>query len=240
MSRGYGQYCPIAKGAEVFAERWTPLIVRNLYLGCHSFNQIHAGVPRMSRTLLASRLAFLERNGVVERRPSPTGRGWRYHLTPAGHELTEVCLALGTWAARWLEVTPRDHDPYVVLWAWHKAIEIDRLPDRRVVVRFDLRDRPTDRFWLLLDRPEVELCIKHPGFDEDLIATTDSATLTAVHLGRLPLAEAMARGAWELQGPPELVRAFPSWGGLSRFAGVRPVHPPLPKPTVPGRSAGAP
>jgi hypothetical protein len=35
--RTYGQYCPIARGAEIFAERWTPLIIRNLYLGCASF-----------------------------------------------------------------------------------------------------------------------------------------------------------------------------------------------------------
>ena len=43
--RTYGQYCPIARGAEIFAERWTPLIVRNLYLGCGSFSEILEGAP---------------------------------------------------------------------------------------------------------------------------------------------------------------------------------------------------
>jgi DNA-binding HxlR family transcriptional regulator len=38
--RTYGQYCPIARGAESFAERWTPLIIRNLYLGYGNFNEI--------------------------------------------------------------------------------------------------------------------------------------------------------------------------------------------------------
>ena len=58
--RTYGQYCPIARGAEIFAERWTPLIVRNLYLGCGSFGEILEGAPGLSRTLLSQRLKQLE------------------------------------------------------------------------------------------------------------------------------------------------------------------------------------
>src|SRR3970282_1642200 len=53
VMRTYGQYCPIARGAEIFAERWTPLIVRNLYLGCGSFSEILEGAPGLSRTLLS-------------------------------------------------------------------------------------------------------------------------------------------------------------------------------------------
>src|SRR2546423_7628403 len=82
--KGYGQFCPIARAAEVFAERWTPLVVRNLYLGADSFSEILAGVPRMSRTLLATRLRELERQGIVSREPAPSGRGGRYRLTDAG------------------------------------------------------------------------------------------------------------------------------------------------------------
>jgi DNA-binding HxlR family transcriptional regulator len=52
MQKGYGQYCPIAKGAEIFAERWTPLIIRNVHVGAHTFSEIAAGCPRISSTLL--------------------------------------------------------------------------------------------------------------------------------------------------------------------------------------------
>ena len=48
MQKGYGQYCPIAKGAEIFAERWTPLIIRNLHVGAHTFGEIAAAI-RASR-----------------------------------------------------------------------------------------------------------------------------------------------------------------------------------------------
>jgi DNA-binding HxlR family transcriptional regulator len=43
--RNYGQYCPVARGAEIFAERWTPIIMRNVLYGCHTFNDIAAGAP---------------------------------------------------------------------------------------------------------------------------------------------------------------------------------------------------
>ena len=72
MKGGYGEFCPIAKASEVFATRWTPLVLRELMLGAHSFNDIHRGVPLMSRTLLAERLRQLEENGIVVRRTALT------------------------------------------------------------------------------------------------------------------------------------------------------------------------
>lgn len=229
VQRGYGQYCPIAKGAEIFAERWTPLIIRNVHVGAHTFSEIAAGCPRISSTLLAQRLQGLERAGVIERRPNSGGKGSLYYLTAAGQELVEVALQLGNWGARWLELAPEDYDPFVVLWAWKMHVELARLPKRRIVISFDLRDRPKQKFWLLLQEPEPALCIKHTGYDEDLVITTDSQTLTLVHLGRLPLADAERDGAWHVDGAPSLVRGMQTWGGLySRFAAIRPLGAPMP------------
>ena len=64
----YGQFCTVARGAEVLGELWTPLVVRELLCGSRRFNDIHRGVPRMSATLLTQRLRKLEAIGVVERR----------------------------------------------------------------------------------------------------------------------------------------------------------------------------
>ena len=50
--KGYGQYCPIALAAEVFAERWTPIILRNLMLGCTRFGEILDGAPGLPRTVM--------------------------------------------------------------------------------------------------------------------------------------------------------------------------------------------
>ena len=111
--RTYGQYCPIARGAEIFAERWTPLIIRNLHLGCGTFCEVLEGAPGLSRTLLSQRLKQLERFGIVESAPKPDGRGQHYELTSAGHDLFAVCQSLGELGARWLEVAPENLDSFV-------------------------------------------------------------------------------------------------------------------------------
>ncbi len=215
MERGYGQYCPIAMAAEVLAERWTPLIIRNLLLDCHRFNEIHEGCPRMSSTLLSKRLRTLERDGVISSVAAPSGRGRHYFLTPPGHELAEVVMHLGAWGAKWLEVTPREHDPYIALWSWARMIDVDALPPHRVVVRFDFRDRPREPFWLLLQHHRPEVCITHPGSADDLVVHTDVATLVEIQRNRVPLTDAIARATFVLDGNPVLARALPSLGGIT-------------------------
>ena len=150
--RTYGQYCPIARGAEIFAERWTPLIIRNLHLGCGSFGEILQGAPGLSRTLLSQRLKQLERLGIVGSAPKPDGRGRHYELTPEGHDLFKVCVSLGEWGAAWLEIAPEHLDPFVALWSMCNMLRRDRLPGRRVVIRFDFTDlRRPERYWLLIE-----------------------------------------------------------------------------------------
>src|ERR671939_1457020 len=83
----YGQFCPVALGAEIFAERWTPLILRELLMGGRRFSDIHRGVPRISRNLLTQRLKSLRRSGVIEQLPAESGHGHEYRLTVAGREL---------------------------------------------------------------------------------------------------------------------------------------------------------
>jgi DNA-binding HxlR family transcriptional regulator len=222
--RTYGQYCPIARGAEIFAERWTPLIVRNLYLGCETFGSILEGAPGLSRTLLAQRLDQLERLGIVASTPKSQGRGRRYRLTDSGHDLFGVCRSLGEWGARWLEIAPENLDPFVALWSMCNALRPDRLPDRRVVVRFDFTGfRPHERYWLLVEQGETEICKTYRGLDEDLYVTAEAEAFVKWHAGRLSWAEATRDARIRLDGPSWLVRAFPTWNGRSTFAGIQPV-----------------
>jgi len=155
--KGYGQYCPIARGAEIFAERWTPIIVRNLLVGCETFGDIVDGAPGIPRSVLVQRLRLLERHGVVDRRVA--GRRTTYHLTDCGRELADVCYALGVWGTRWLETTPSELDAYLALWYFSRLVDRAALAPRRVVVRFDLTDssRPS-RYWVLLARDGGEVC----------------------------------------------------------------------------------
>ena len=221
--RTYGQYCPIARGAEIFAERWTPLIIRNLSLGCGSFSEILEGAPGLSRTLLSQRLKQLEHFGIVESVPKP-GRGHQYKLTSAGQDLFTVCKSLGEWGARWLEIAPEQLDPYVALWSMCNALRRDRLPDRRVVIRFDFTGRPRrERYWLLIERGDTEICKTSPGLDEDLCITAEAEAFVKWHAGQLTWAQATRAQRIQLMGPSSLVRAFPTWNARSMFADVRPV-----------------
>jgi DNA-binding HxlR family transcriptional regulator len=80
MNPGYNQFCPVAKASEIFATRWTPLIIRELMAGIHSFNDIHRGIPLISRAVLVARLRDLE-HGIVERRARTDAAGFGYWLT---------------------------------------------------------------------------------------------------------------------------------------------------------------
>ena len=168
--RTYGQFCPVARTSELLAERWTPIIIRNLLNGCRTFTEIRQGAPGIPTALLTKRLDTLERYGIVERERIPSARGWSYRLTEQGQDLKAVCDAMGQWGARWLEIEPHHTDPAYVLWATTKLVDVEKLPDRTVVVRFELRDRPGDSYWLLLRKPTPELCTKGTGYVEDIIA----------------------------------------------------------------------
>jgi DNA-binding HxlR family transcriptional regulator len=219
----YRQYCPILRASEIFAERWTPVIIRNVLLGCETFTAIERGAPGISKTLLTQRLEGLVRFGILEAKPNPKGRGSLYAPTKAGRELWAVCEALGTWGARWLEVAPEHLDPFVVLWSMCNSLARDQLPAQRVVVRFDFVDlRRKNRFWWLLDGGEAEVCVKPPGFAEDLLVRADSERFAKWHMGWLSWREACSGGAIAIEGPGDLARAFPSWNARSHFAHIKP------------------
>ncbi|MEX2540005.1 MAG: helix-turn-helix domain-containing protein [Actinomycetota bacterium] len=224
MSR-YGQYCPVAKAAEVLAERWTPLVVRELMCGSSTFNDLKRGVPLMSRTLLSKRLRELERAGVVERRPTTGRSSHGYHLTPAGEELRPIVMGLGEWGQRWVraEVTREDLDPTLVMWDMRRGVAMDRVPDRRTVVHFVFTDVPKTaprRTWLVIDRPEVDVCYKDPGYEVDLIVTTPLRRLIEVWMGDFSFGESMRDGSIVIDGPRQLAAKFPTWLRLSPFAQV--------------------
>src|SRR5687768_15061279 len=157
--KGYGQFCPVAKAAEIFAERWTPLVLRELACGSRRFSELHRGVPLMSRTLLTQRLRHLEHAGIIRSAAKPKGRGQEYFLTAAGEELRPLIDGLGEWGQRWArsQIDADDLDPGLLMWDMHRRLNVERLPAHRVVVLFDFRGVPKAwrtlrTFWLILQR----------------------------------------------------------------------------------------
>lgn len=218
---GYGQHCPVAKAAEVLDRRWTLLVLRELVVGSTRFNEIHRGVPRMSRTLLSKRLTELERIGVLQRRQDR--RGPIYELTQAGKELFPVLEAIGQWGVRWLtSLSPEDLDPAYLLWEMSRSVDADALPPGRTVLAITFSDaRPGLRdWWLLLSPEDVDVCDEDPGFDTNVSIDTALRVFVRVWRGDLGWDEALAGGGMVVNGPETLRRRVAGWFHLSYFSAV--------------------
>ena len=235
VMRGYGQFCPIARASEVLAERWTPIILRNLLLGCKTFNEIASGAPGLSRALLTKRLRELQLAKVIEITPKPDGHGSLYEVTPSGRELWGVLTAMGDWAEKWKQVSPEHADPDMVLWSWcHGFMRRDLLPDGRVNVQFKFKIRKHQiPVWLLIENKDAELCSFDPGFEEDAVVTIqDHLSFARWHLGLVEWRAALRSGAIRVEGKRAVTRAIPTWNAGPRIHAVgrerhnHPAEPP--------------
>lgn len=96
----YGQFCGLARAAEIVGQRWTLLILRDLSVGPRRYSDLAAGLPGIPTNTLASRLKELEDEGIVARTAPAAGeRSVVYTLTPRGEELRPALDALSRWGA---------------------------------------------------------------------------------------------------------------------------------------------
>ncbi len=218
----YGDYCPVQMAAEVVADRWTPLIIRELVLGNTRFNDIARGLPGISRSLLVQRLRHLEKKGVVETWPAPTGRGHEYHLTRAGQDLERVLDSLGRWAVEWLfdDLRPHDVPATTLMWWMHRRVDPSAFPPVRTVVEFRHTAPQPQTIWLVLDGGEVSVCHQHPGFEVDVVATASTGDFADVFQGLRTWPEAVGDGRIDVAGPPRLTDRLPRWFRWSPWADV--------------------
>jgi len=104
-------HCSLARTLEKVGDWWTPLILRDIFLGLNRFEDLAVDLG-ISRNMLATRLAALVENGIVERvRYSEHPPRDRYELTQAGRELVPVLTALTAWGDRW--ATPSGGPPAI-------------------------------------------------------------------------------------------------------------------------------
>lgn len=221
----YGQFCPVAKAAELFCERWTPLILRDLAAGAQRFSELQRGIPLASPTMLSRRLKQLEAEGVVERRRSSKGGSWTYHLTPAGAEFAPIVEALGVWGQRWSrrELAEHEVDLGLLIWAMERSVTPAAFGARRTVVLVRFTDQPPRKrnWWFVNDGGECQLCFDDPGFDVDLFVDVTLRDMIYVWRGDLPIPQALASGRIEAHGSATARRALPHWLGVAAVAHVK-------------------
>ncbi|WP_051609312.1 winged helix-turn-helix transcriptional regulator [Fodinicurvata fenggangensis] len=209
---GYGQFCPVAKAAEILATRWTPLILRELISGSSRFNDIHRGVPLMPRALLSRRLKELQAAGIVERVPAEHSKNASYVLTQAGADLRPIIVSMGIWGRRWVEsaLEGPDWDAGVLMWDMRRRVDIGCLERPRIVLQFEYHDAPAEmrRWWLLIENGAIDLCQSDPGFEVDLYVLTTVRVMSQAWIGKLSLGRAIANEEIVLHGDAELRRNF--------------------------------
>jgi DNA-binding HxlR family transcriptional regulator len=99
--KSYGQSCPIARTLDILGDRWTLLIVRDLFLGRTRFAEFQASLQGIPTNLLGDRLKQLEEHGIVTRRfYSEHPPRAEYVLTEKGKALDPVLGALSEWGVR--------------------------------------------------------------------------------------------------------------------------------------------
>lgn len=220
-SGSYGQYCPLALATELLCRRWTVLVVSRLLDGCTTFNEIHQGVPRISPTLLSTRLAELEHAGIAKRRKRKGSNRHSYELTQAGRDLENIIEQLAVWGQHWArDMEMDDLDLGFLAWSMHLRMNTDLMPPGRTVLQFEFSGAPADcrRFWLVNTDGTVDMCLKHPGFETDLLIAADLRRFVETWRGFRDLHAEIRASRIRLTGPRELKKAFPDWLMMSMFA----------------------
>ncbi len=209
-------YCAFTKAVEHLGDRWSLLIVRELFLfGPQGFNQLASGLPGpISRSVLAARLRKLEAVGVIAR--LGIGRVPSYTLAPAGVQLVPTLRSLWQWAEHWVPEDPAmaQRDPTVIQWWLTHRVDVARAPERQTVIDLAIFGQDAAHSWLLIARDtEPELCKEDPRLDPDryVYVEADAAQLYPIARGLRDWSSAIDDGSVRLYGDPALVRALPSW-----------------------------
>jgi DNA-binding HxlR family transcriptional regulator len=206
-------YCEVSNAIRLVGDRWSLLVVRELAVGNTRFNEIHNALPGLSKSLLTTRLRYLERLAIVERHASevPDRRSrTRYVLSPAGWGLAPVLQALGVWALEWY-VPDESKDVLHVLHQLERRLDRAMLPKQRVSIQFHFAEPSAPSGYVRVDGADVRTCLGESEPVYDLLVEATLPVLTDLCEGRSGWRDAIDVRAVRLAGPSALVRAFPTW-----------------------------
>lgn len=228
---GYGQFCPLAKAAEVLCQRWTLLVMRELIAGGRRFNDLQRGLPLMSPSLLTSRLRQLESLDVIERQQIDGNNV--YCLKEAGHELREVIEAMSVWGHRWVrsQLSKDDLDAGLLMWDMRRTVDPGQFPEHRIVVQFEFPDAEEGQrdWWLISCSNETDLCLEDPGYEVDVLLRSSLAAMTSVWICERSFSDAVQSRDITVIGPASLRERLPHWlqsSALSRLGESKSMESP--------------
>lgn len=221
----YREYCPIAKASQLLGERWTMLIIRELMVGTSRFNQLRRYLPRISPSLLKSRLSMLEEQGIVARvLSSDHEHRYEYVLTPSGRALEGVMMTLGQWATEW-QYDKFSHEP-VQIDTLMRDLEITliarEMPAKRSVLRFLFdTEAGTDAWYVEVDGDRIEACDEDRGFEVQCYLSAQPKIIADILLAKLSLNDALESKQLKVTGLPAYCESIGRWFGLAPYVEAR-------------------
>jgi DNA-binding HxlR family transcriptional regulator len=212
------EYCAFTKAVEHLGDRWSLLIVRELFMfGPQGFSTLAAGLPgSVSRSVLADKLRKLEQLGLIVRDPSVASRVPPYRLAPAGEQLVPTLKSLWDWAEHWVPQDPAvaERDPSVIMWWLTNRVDRAAAPERQAVIEMAIGGVDSARCWLLLARDaDPTLCLEDPLLAQDryVYVEANAADLLPIARGSRSWSAALEDRSVRVYGEPSLVSALPTW-----------------------------
>ena len=228
--KGYGQFCPVAKTAELIGEKWTLLILRELLLGTTRFNDFQRAMSRMSPTLLTKRLRQLEDGGIIIRKKLSSQKGYEYRLTAAGKELSPLIEVLAVWGMRWTrgQLSDDELDVEFLMRELQRRIQTEQLPDGETIICLIFDELPKHKsWWLIVNNGAVDVCTEDPGKEVDLFIHSSVRTLAEVWQGSLDIRTALHNKLIKVHGLRHLINTLPNWFGVCLYKDVKRGDPAL-------------
>ncbi len=203
MTRSYDQYCPLAKALDVVGDRWTMLVLRELFLSPKRFTDLQARLEPIAPNLLSRRLKELEGAGLVIRRKlPPPAAATVYELTEKARGLRAAMLELARWGVQFLGSYEGD-EAFNVEWLVPVLDEVaDRDAARGVweTYQFHIGDAS---LWVQVADGDVRVQAGTSPQSADLVVTTDIQTFVGLGFEAVSPEEALASGRVEVVGDLE-------------------------------------
>ncbi len=225
MQNETGSLCPAMSSADLLGDKWTLLLLREMFLGTTRFSRFQRAIPRMSPSILSKRLKMLETAEIIVRKSTPSGRAAEYKLTRSGRELGPIIESMAIWGLRWRSrnIVARDCDVGGFMWDFHRTLNSKFLPDGETVILVQITDREDlGSWWMIVNEGVVDLCPEDPGHDVDVYITAALCDLIALWMGDIGIQEAMEARAIFVDGPKYLVNTVQDWIARSPMVDVLP------------------
>ena len=217
----YAEACPISKAASVLCERWTLQIIREMFMGATRFSEFQKYLPRMSPTLLNSRLQTLEAQGIILRKRVPEKKGFEYQLTPAGNALKPVLGELGKWGMNWVfdSMEGDQLNIAVIVRDFAFAMDTQQLPSGQSVIQFNVQsESEAARKFIMVRDGAAQSCDDNLGSEVDVYVSADLKILYQIWYGEVAVTAACEKKLLKVVGPPVYTNSINKWLRTSQFA----------------------